>query len=148
MMQRFRLLYSSPWTDLKLQSINNFMPTFIGFNTINQFKKFTLTDFALVKRDLANALNIQQGEIPGKPGYGTTIWSYVFENQTPETIAALLAELQRVAGGDPRVYISDAQVFPQDNGLLIELEIRVVPSSTAERLSIFFDQETRRASYI
>ena len=95
------------------------MPTFIGFNTINQFKKFTLTDFALVKRDLANALNIQQGEIPGKPGYGTTIWSYVFENQTPETIAALLAELQRVAGGDPRVYISDAQVFPQDNGLLI-----------------------------
>jgi phage baseplate assembly protein W len=124
------------------------MPTFIGFNTINQFKKFTLTDFALVKRDLANALNIQQGEIPGKPGYGTTIWSYVFENQTPETIAALLAELQRVAGGDPRVYISDAQVFPQDNGLLIELEIRVVPSSTAERLSIFFDQETRRASYI
>lgn len=124
------------------------MPTFIGFNTINQFKKFTLTDFALVKRDLANALNIQQGEIPGKPGYGTTIWSYVFENQTPETIAALLAELQRVAGGDPRVYISDAQVFPQDNGLLIELEIRVVPSSSAERLSIFFDQETRRASYI
>ena len=124
------------------------MPTFIGFNTINQFKKFTLTDFALVKRDLANALNIQQGEIPGKPGYGTTIWSYVFENQTPETIAALLAELQRVAGGDPRVYISDAQVFPQDNGLLIELEIRVVPSSTDERLSIFFDQETRRASYI
>ena len=124
------------------------MPTFIGFNTINQFKKFTLTDFALVKRDLANALNIQQGEIPGKPGYGTTIWSYVFENQTPETIAALLAELQRVAGGDPRVYISDAQVFPQDNGLLIELEIRVVPSSTAERLSLFFDQETRRACYI
>ena len=93
-------------------------------------------------------MNIQQGEIPCKPGYGTTIWSYVFENQTPETIAALLAELQRVAGGDPRVYISDAQVFPQDNGLLIELEIRVVPSSTAERLSIFFDQETRRASYI
>jgi len=124
------------------------MPTFIGFNTINQFKKFTLTDFALVKRDLANALNIQQGEIPGKPSYGTTIWSYVFENQTPETIAALLAELQRVAGGDPRVYISDAQVFPQDNGLLIELEIRIVPSSTSERLSIFFDQETRRASYI
>jgi phage baseplate assembly protein W len=124
------------------------MPTFIGFNTINQYKKFTLTDFALVKRDLANALNIQQGEIPGKPGYGTTIWSYVFENQTPETIAALLAELQRVAGGDPRVYISNAQVYPQDNGLLIELEIRIVPSSTAERLSIFFDQETRRASYI
>lgn len=124
------------------------MPTFIGFNTIGQNKKFTLTDFELIKRDLANALNIQQGELPGRPGYGTNIWSYVFENQTQQTMNDMIAELQRVAGGDPRVYLADAQVYPQDNGVLIELLVQVVPSSTAERLSIFFDQETRRASYI
>lgn len=124
------------------------MPTFIGFNTINQNKKFTLVDFELVKRDLSNALNIQQGELPGRPGYGTTIWSYVFENQTPETMEAILAELQRVVGGDPRLFISDAQVYPQQNGVLIELQVQVVPSTTAERLAIFFDQESRRASFI
>jgi phage baseplate assembly protein W len=124
------------------------MTTFIGFNTIGQYKKFTLTDFELIKRDLANALNIQQGTLPGRPAYGTTIWSYVFENQTPDTSAGMLAELQRVAGGDPRIYIADAQVYPQNNGILIELLIQVVSSSTAERLNIFFDQETRRASYI
>ena len=124
------------------------MPTFIGFNTINQFKKFTLVDFELIKRDLANAFNIQQGELPGRPGYGTTIWSYVFENQTETTETAILAEIQRVAGGDPRIYITSANVYPQDNGLLIEIEIQVVASSTAERLAIFFDQETRRASFI
>lgn len=124
------------------------MPTFIGFNTINQFKKFTLTDFELIKRDLANAFNIQQGELPGRPGYGTTIWNYVFENQTPETEAQMLQEMQRVAGGDPRIYLSSAQVYPQDNGILIELEVQVVPSTSAERLAIFFDQETRRASFI
>jgi phage baseplate assembly protein W len=124
------------------------MPTFIGFNTINQFKKFTLVDFELIKRDLANAFNIQQGELPGRPGYGTTIWNYVFENQTPETEAQMLQELQRVAGGDPRIYLSNAQVYPQDNGILIELEVQVVPSTDAERLAIFFDQETRRASFI
>jgi hypothetical protein len=28
------------------------MATFIGFNTIDQFKKFTLVDFELIKRDL------------------------------------------------------------------------------------------------
>ena len=124
------------------------MPTFIGFNTINQFKKFTLVDFELIKRDLSNAFNIQQGELPGRPGYGTTIWSYVFENQTETTETAILAEIQRVAGGDPRIYVSSANSYPQDNGLLIEIEIQVVASSTAERLAIFFDQETRRASFI
>jgi phage baseplate assembly protein W len=124
------------------------MPTFIGFNTIDQYKKFTLTDFELVKRDLSNALNIQQGELPGRPGYGTTIWSYVFENQTSTTSEAILAELQRVAGGDPRIYISDATVYSQDNGILIELQIQLVSSSSAERLAIFFDQESRRASFV
>jgi phage baseplate assembly protein W len=124
------------------------MPTFIGFNTINQFKKFTLVDFELIKRDLANAFNIQQGELPGRPGYGTTIWSYVFENQTETTETAILAEIQRVAGGDPRIYVTSANSYPQDNGLLIEIELQVVASSTAERLAIFFDQETRRASFI
>ena len=124
------------------------MTTFIGFNTINQNKKFTLVDFELIKRDLANAFNIQQGTLPGKPEYGTVIWSYVFENQTQETIQGILREVQRVAGGDPRIYIQDAQVYPQDNGILIEIFVRVVPSQTAERLAIFFDQETRRASYV
>jgi len=124
------------------------MPTFIGFNTINQFKKFTLLDFELIKRDLANAFNIQQGELPGRPGYGTIIWGYVFESQTPESEQGILQEIQRVAGGDPRVYISDATVYPQDNGILVEVEVQIVASETAERLAIFFDQETRRASFV
>jgi phage baseplate assembly protein W len=124
------------------------MATFIGFNTINQNKKFTLTDFELIKRDLLNAFNIRQGELVGRPGYGTTIWDFVFENQLQETERALLAEIQRVAGGDPRVYINDIELFPQDNGILIQIEISVVPSTDAERLAIFFDQESRRASFV
>ena len=124
------------------------MATFIGFNTINQNKKFTLTDFELIKRDLLNAFNIRQGELVGRPGYGTTIWDFVFENQLQETERALIAEIQRVAGGDPRLYINDVEIFPQDNGILIQIEISVVPSTDAERLAIFFDQESRRASFV
>ena len=37
--------------------------TFIGFNTQGQFKKFTLTGFELIKRDLLNAFNIRQGQV-------------------------------------------------------------------------------------
>jgi len=124
------------------------MTTFIGFNTINQFKKFTLVDFELIKRDLLNAFNIRQGQLVGRPAYGTVIWDYVFENLTQETERGIYNEIQRVAGGDPRVYISELELFPQQNGILIQLEITVVPSNTAERLRIFFDQESRRASYV
>jgi phage baseplate assembly protein W len=124
------------------------MPTFIGFNTVNQFKKFTLVDFELIKRDLVNAFNIKQGELPGRPGYGTILWDVLFENQDQTTTNAILQEIQRVAGGDPRIFVQDAQVYPQDNGILIELLISVVPSTDAERLAIFFDQQQRSASYV
>jgi hypothetical protein len=59
-----------------------------------------------------------------------------------------MAEIQRVAGGDPRVYVSSIELFPQQNGMLIQLQITVVPSTDAQRLSIFFDQQQRRASYV
>jgi hypothetical protein len=83
------------------------MPAFIGFNTQGQYKKFTLTDAALIKRDLLNALNIRQGQIPGRPQVGTIIWDNLFENQSNETDQALINEIQRVAGGDPRLQISN-----------------------------------------
>ena len=124
------------------------MTTFIGFNTINQNKKFTVVDFDLIKIDLLNAFNIRQGELVGRPGYGTVIWNYLFEGQTPETQALIYEEIQRVCAGDPRVYISGIQIFSQNNGILIQLGIAVVPSTTAQQLSIFFNQQQRSASYV
>jgi phage baseplate assembly protein W len=122
--------------------------TFIGFNTQGQYKKFTLTDFELIKRDLLNAFNIRQGQLPGRPAYGTSLWDFLFENQLEDLQTNIVTEVQRVAGGDPRIYISDTQVYPQENGILLEIELAVVPSTDAERLSIFFNLEQRSASYV
>ena len=124
------------------------MTTFIGYNTINQNKYFTLTDFPLIKRDLLNAFNIRQGELVGLPAYGTVLWDMLFENQTQDTLQSIYNEIQRVAAGDPRIYISALEVFPQENGLLIQLELTVVPTTNAQRLSIFFDQTQRVATYV
>lgn len=124
------------------------MTTFIGYSTINQFKKFTLVDFDLIKRDLLNAFNIRQGEIVGRPEYGTTIWDNLFENQTQETERNITSEIERVAGGDPRIFINSVQIFPQQHGILIQLDLMVIPGQTAQLLSVFFDQQTRRASYV
>ena len=124
------------------------MATFIGFNTINQFKKFTLTDFELIKRDLLNAFNIRPGQLPGRPAYGTTLWSFVFEPQTEQTQTSIQTEVQRVAGGDPRIFVSQVNAYPQENGILLEIQLTVVPTTDAKILSIFFDQQQRTASYV
>jgi phage baseplate assembly protein W len=124
------------------------MTTFIGYSTIGQFKKFTLVDFDLIKRDLLNAFNIRQGELVGRPGYGTTIWDNVFENQTQETIRTITTEIERVVGGDPRIQVTSLEVFPQQHGILIQMEIATIPGQNATLLSVFFNEQTRRASYV
>lgn len=124
------------------------MTTYIGFNTQQQYKKFTLTDFALIKRDLLNAFNIRQGQLPGRPQYGTILWDYLFENQIETVQQGMIQEVQRVAGGDPRLVVTDINIYPQQNGILLEVQIQTVNSSQAELLSIFFDQQTRNASYV
>jgi phage baseplate assembly protein W len=124
------------------------MATFIGFNTIDQYKKFTLVDFQLIKRDLLNYFNIRQGEKVGRPDVGTTMWNLVFEPQTEQTAALIVQEMQRIVGQDPRIYLTSADAYPQVNGILVELEIQTVQGQTAELLSVFFDQQTRTASYV
>lgn len=124
------------------------MPTYVGFNTIDQFKKFTLTDFELIKRDLLNALNIRQGEKPGLPGYGTSIWTLVFEPQTETTAKLAQEEIQRVVAQDPRIFISDITVYPQENGLLIELQVTTIDGTQTDQLIIQFDQQLNRAQYV
>ena len=122
--------------------------TVIGFNTQGQFKKFTLTGFELIKRDLLNAFNIRQGQLPGRPGYGTVLWDFLFEPQLEAVQREIEREVQRVAGQDPRIYINSTQAFPSGNGILIQIELEIVPSTDAERLAIFFDLEQRNATYV
>jgi phage baseplate assembly protein W len=124
------------------------MATFIGYSTIDRNKQFTLIDDDLIKRDLLNAFNIRQGELVGRPGYGTIIWSFLFENQLPDTQQAIYDEVQRVAGGDPRIYIQNVYSSPQQNGMLVEIVLQTVATTTAQQLSIFFDQTQRSASYV
>ena len=124
------------------------MTTYIGFNTINQNKKFTLVDFDLIQRDLLNAFNIRQGELPGRPAYGSTIWNYLFENQVEQLQQQIRDEVQRVVGGDPRLFLNDVQVYPQENGILIQLQVTVINTTDAKFLSVFFDEQQRSASYV
>ena len=146
------------------------MPNYIGFSTINANKprstdlnagvdggtgsilqpvrvgkKFRLVDTPLVVRDFINALNIQQGQKVGKPEYGTTLWSFVFEPNTPDTQSQLENEIRRIANLDPRLVLNSVKAYPQENGILIELEMAIAPFNQAFLLNVFFDNATNNA---
>ena len=146
------------------------MPSYIGFSTINANKpkttmsnpgvdggtgsivqpiiagkKFRLTDAPLVVQDLVNSLNIRQGEKVGNPGYGTTLWSFIFEPNDADTQFRIQDEIQRVVSQDPRLVLNTVKAYPQDNGILVEVELAVAPFNNAQILNVFFDNLTNKA---
>ena len=123
------------------------MASIIGYSSVGRYKNYTLTDFELIKVDLLNALNIRQGEMPGRPDVGTSMWSLIFEPQNASTSKAIINELQRVVAQDPRIEISDINVFAQENGFLCELEVQTIAGQDANSLTVFFDNQTQRAAF-
>ena len=112
---------------------------------VNTGKKFRLVDTPLVVQDFVNALNIQQGQKVGQPGYGTTLWSFVFEPNTADVQFQLENEIRRVANLDPRMLLNYVKAYPQENGILIEVEMAISPFNNAFLLNVFFDNATSRA---
>jgi hypothetical protein len=72
----------------------------------------------------------------------------LFENQVETVQEGIIQEVQRVAGGDPRIVVNSVNIYPEQNGILLEVELVYNSSSNAEILSVFFDQQTRSASYV
>jgi phage baseplate assembly protein W len=113
--------------------------------SLNTGRKFRLVDEPLVVNDFVNAINIKQGEKVGQPGYGTTLWGFVFEPNTSSVQFQLETEIRRIASLDPRLILNSVKAFPQENGILLELEIAVAPFNQAQLLSLFLDQGTNQA---
>jgi phage baseplate assembly protein W len=114
-------------------------------NPIRVGKKFRVVDQDLVLLDFINSLNIPQGQKPGKPDYGTTLWTFIFEPNTLDTQIQLETEVKRVASTDPRLILNSVIAYPQDNGILLETEIAVSPFNNPTTLAIYFDQSTNSA---
>lgn len=148
------------------------MPTYVGFSTIDANKpkstrlqpgvdggtgsilqpivlgkKFRIVDAPLVLRDFVNALNIKKGEKVGQPGYGTDIWSYIFEPNDADTQFRIQTEIQRVASQDPRLLVNDVKSYVQQNGILLEVELAIQPFNNAEIVNLFFNNTTNQATF-
>lgn len=108
-------------------------------------RKFRTTDEELVFIDFINALNIPQGQKPGRPDYGTTLWGFVFEPNTIDVRTELEAEIKRIAAEDPRIILNNLTITQVEGGILIQAEMAISPFNNATELAIMFDQATNNA---
>lgn len=111
-------------------------------------KKYRTTDEELVITDFINALNIPQGQKPGKPDYGTTLWGFVFEPNTSDVRIELEKEIKRIGAQDPRIIINDVVVTQVEGGILLQVEMAVSPFNNATELAVLFDQASNRAQQV
>jgi phage baseplate assembly protein W len=109
-------------------------------------KKFRIVDAPLVLQDFINALNIKKGEKVGQPGYGTDIWSYIFEPNDADTQFKIQNEIARVANLDPRLILNSVKSYVHEEGILLEVEIAVAPFNDAAIVNVFFNNLTNQAT--
>ena len=117
-----------------------------GFSTINQYKKFRLTDLDLIKRDLLNHFSIRKGEKLMNPEFGSIIWNTLFEPLTADVKALIVEDIQRVVRYDPRVRIDNVLVDQFEYGLQIQLELTFLPDNLSDVLSLQFNRDLNSVS--
>lgn len=113
-----------------------------GFSTVTDGKNFSLTDFALVKRDLQNHFYIRKGEKLMNPEFGTIIWDMLFEPLTQETKNVIMQDIKRIVANDPRISAKNVIVTQFEHGIQIELELIYITTGQVEALELRFNQNS------
>jgi phage baseplate assembly protein W len=127
------------------------MSQYIGFSTKNHCstnKKFKLTDSELVMQDLLNSFNIRQGTKVGQPNYGSRIWDFIFEPNISDVQNQIKTEIIRILSLDLRIETNSVTLYSEDHGILVELQISILPFNDPITTSIFFDQAANFASIV
>jgi phage baseplate assembly protein W len=112
-----------------------------GFSTIDQNKKFRLTDMELIKRDLLNHFAIRKGEKLMNPEFGSIIWNILFEPLTADVKALIVSDIRRVAEYDPRIRVDNVLVDQFEHGLQIQLDLTLLPDNYSDVLSLQFNKQ-------
>ena len=115
------------------------MSNYRGFSTIGQVKKFKLTDLELVKQNLFNHFNIRKGEKLMQPGFGSVIWSMMFEPLTEETKSLIQEDVKKVVGYDPRTKVTNVIITQFDYGVQLDIEMEYLPGNQSDSLTLTFD---------
>ncbi len=113
-----------------------------GFSTIDQTKKFRLTDFELVKQDLLNHFSIRKGEKLMNPNFGSIIWNMLFEPLTADVKSTIVEDVRRIITYDPRLQVEQVLINELDYGIQIQIDLVFLPGNFASSLRLDFNSST------
>lgn len=121
------------------------MAKYKGFSTYNRARKFTLTNFELVKQDLFNHFHIRKGEKLMNPDFGTIIWDSLFEPFTDALKDAIANDVRRIASYDPRIGVDNISIIEFTDGIQISMDLTYIPGNQSQSLSLQFDRKSSGA---
>jgi phage baseplate assembly protein W len=115
---------------------------YVGFSTQDPMSRtVTLYDFDIVKQDLLNYFNTRQGERVMQPSWGTIIWDKLYDPFTNEVRAEIEQDIQKIVASDPRVNIMSVTITEAEFGLVLEINLRFVPTSQVDVMRLNFDKQ-------
>ena len=114
--------------------------TYRGFSTVERYKKFRVTNFELVKRDLLNHFSIRKGEKLMQPNFGTIIWDMIFEPLTETTKSAIIDDVTTIVSYDPRVRVTQVIVDQLDLGIQLQINLNYVPRDQSQSMILTFNK--------
>lgn len=112
-----------------------------GFSTINQTKKFRLTDLELIRRDLLNHFAIRKGEKLMNSEFGSIIWNVMFEPLTADVKALIVNDIQKIVSYDPRIRVDNVLVDQLDIGMQVQIELTVLPDNYSDVINLQFNRD-------
>lgn len=113
-----------------------------GFSTINQVKKFRLTDAELIKRDLINHFSIRKGQKLMNPDFGSIIWNMLYEPLTADVKSTIVEDVRRIVGYDPRLQVDNVVLDEFEHGIQIQIELTFLPGNYSQQLNLEFNSNT------
>jgi len=117
-----------------------------GFSTINQVKKFRLTDVELVKRDLINHFSIKKGQKLMNPEFGSIIWNMLYEPMTADVESTIVEDVKRIVNYDPRLRVDGVLINEFEYGLQIQIDLTFLPGNYSEQLLLDFNSTSNALS--
>lgn len=124
------------------------MTTYNGFSTYNRVRKFTLTDFELIRQDLFNHFSIRKGEKLMNPKFGSVVWELIFEPMTEQVREIISADIKLIVDYDPRVIADSVNVTEYEHGFQIELDLRYVLTNQVQKMVMQFDRDSKRLTLV
>jgi phage baseplate assembly protein W len=118
------------------------MATYDGFSTVGRSSLDTkLHDVELVKQDLRNHFFTRLGEVRGDPRFGCIIWDMLAEPFDDRTEDAVVAEVERIIGSDPRVRVLslDVQASREKQSIAVAAELLYVEIGRQDLFSFTFE---------